>query len=131
MRESKERFQVNLYIHELAGGHTLRLHAGKSLNFLSRRVSEEDLETASSFTSLNTAERVINAILSDPRSAPAIAQVRSGLADYAVLTGTGFSRPIGQDFTGAPAYDAKVIITRNPILPEGFLFLTAFPVVIY
>jgi hypothetical protein len=147
-----EGFPVDLREDEALGGHTISGHVGKSREFLLNRIREERLRilereprltrehpelfrgfAVSSFTSLEAANRLVNATLA--RNQEEVRRVASGELPAARIrwrfpSVTGFqaylprlhSTPVIRD-----TYGARVRIIHDPRLPKGFRVQTAFP----
>ncbi|WP_202948111.1 RNase A-like domain-containing protein, partial [Caulobacter sp. AP07] len=126
------RYRVNLFVHELGGGHTIRRHVGKSPRFLRRRLANGRISAASSFTSVAQATKIVNAVLSNPAFAVDIASTVSGENPGPGVMDGVFGSDIGTvSLAGGGDIStnaARVVIVRDPSMPEGFLVVTAFPI---
>jgi HK97 family phage portal protein len=133
---------VDLLEEEAGGGHTIQRHVGKSIDYLSYRMTNEvyrfgfvtvGLEAAGSFPSLEAGEKLVNATIA--RNADKILEVTSGRAASAKLDAT-FDTPTGYELyrvsdRAAPrlrdTFDVRVIIYPAPTRPLGYRVQTAFP----
>jgi len=127
---SSGRYRVNLLVHEIGGGHTIRMHVRKSIRFLKRRTANSNIRVATSFTSVAQASKVVNAVLSNPAFAAEIASTVSGETKWGVMDAI-FTSPVGYGTDNGTEFStnaARVVITTDPSMPEGFLVVTAFPI---
>jgi hypothetical protein len=114
----------------MLGGHTILRHVGKSDGFLRRRLLWDKNPAASTFSSVQAAEKVINAALST-QAAALSAMVASPEASDATVE-VRFDRPIGRVWVrgarGPVATPAlRVYVRKSVFSPEGFIVVTAFP----
>jgi len=131
------------------GAHTIRDHVDKSEEYLMRTVRDSVTyrvprgvfykERAGSFTSLQSANRLVNSTLSEPNNAGMVAAVAEGriLKNTTVESQTSFSKPTGYEaFRSSPnqqpiirSTDAvRVIIVHDATLTRGYRVHTAFPI---
>jgi len=93
--EANKGFNVNLLEHEAAGGHSIRLHVGKTLSFLRHRIDKEHIPAGSTFRSLRDASGIVNAILNENAAqVNALRRLPPDVQGQLVLT-TQFSRSTG------------------------------------
>ena len=128
----RELHYKGLKFYETVGGHTIRRHVGKNYNWLVERLKREPrLKSASSFYDYETAERVVEAAIS--QNAEKIKKWLSdpGSPDKLVLIYRG-ERPIGvkvkrgkDHFTEAVCTDARVVLKKDKRF--GYIVLTAYP----
>lgn len=134
----------NLTAHQTGGGHTIKLHVGKSENYLLGRVTIPEFQSPfhtvyrwrhGSFSSLAAAERLTNANLS--RNAAIVNAVASGQMDDAFIE-TVFSSVTGQEAyrltqrRSSPiririTYGVGTYIRHAPDMPNGFIIITSYP----
>ena len=115
--------------HEHSGSHTLARHVGKTDEELMLRFrSARPPEFASSFTDLRTAETTISRLLSQ-RANEVSNWLERGQAPLRLEGRTADVIGRCMDATGTtfPAKGLRVILRRDPSMPEGFRILTAFP----
>jgi Bacterial CdiA-CT RNAse A domain len=137
-------YPVDLREEERQGGHTIEEHVAKSEPYLKTRVQqlardrieqEEDPRglRAGSFTSLQSATRLINSTLSQNRDI--IEEVISGQRGRTVVTAV-FDSPTGYEaYLPTPSsipymrdtYGVGVLIGRDPGSPNGYRVHTAYP----
>ena len=130
--------------HEVGGGHTIKLHIGKSEAFLIGMVTVPQARTLfytvyrwrqGSFSSLAAAERLTNANLS--RNADVVNAVATGREQDAFITST-FSSITGQEAyrltrrASSPirlrtTYGVGTYIRHAPDMPNGFIVITSYP----
>lgn len=138
------RQSVNLPEEEAAGGHTIARHVGKSDAFLRARMSASSfclpfnllctgLKRAGTFTSLNSATRLINATLS--ANSARVQQVVRGDVNNAFVTAR-FSSPTGREAYARsdreapiirPTFGVGVLIQHDTAAPGGFRVTTGYP----
>ena len=130
--------------HEAAGGHTIKLHVGKSDEFLKRVVRIQRVRFGpvtvarkrhGSFSSLPAAESLVNSTLG--QNAARVLAVSSGAEHRAFFTGTFSSitgkeafRPSPRSNRGIyvrPTYGVGVTIEHAPDMPNGFVIITSYP----
>ena len=124
-------FNVNLLEHELAGGHTIRLHVAKKLSFLRHRAhNDPTTDMASSFYSLRQAQALINMILNEHRAAieEMMCQPDNGWATFEVT----FDKPTGYTVEkmrckSREVYNVFVLVRKPAPTKEGFVVWTSFP----
>jgi len=134
----------DLLEHEANGGHTIKLHVGKSEAFLIRMVTVPQARTLfhtvyrwrhGSFSSLAAAERLTHSNLS--RNADIVNAVATGRKKYAFITST-FSSITGQEAYRWPqrasspvrlrtTYGVGTFIRHAPDMPNGFIIITSYP----
>jgi RHS repeat-associated protein len=130
--ERNKGFHVNLLEHEAAGGHTLKLHVGKTLSFLRHRIDKEHIPASSTFRSMGDAAGIVNAILNENRAeVEALRRLPAGATAQLTLT-SEFSRPTGYSVIAGQrgyqdVFSATVIVRSPAVTREGFLVWTAFP----
>jgi len=130
--------------HEAKGGHTIKLHVGKSEAFLIGMVTVPQAQTLfytvyrwrhGSFSSLAAAERLTNANLS--RNADVVNAVATGRVEDAFITST-FSSVTGREAyrltrrASSPirlrtTYGVGTYIRHAPDMPNGFIIITSYP----
>ncbi|HEY0166381.1 MAG TPA: RNase A-like domain-containing protein [Jatrophihabitans sp.] len=117
-----------LMAHEVAGGHTLRKHVGKSETFLRTRLATEPhIKGASTFYDRQAAENAVSGLLGANQAA--INRWLSGRRAYLKLEGR-YSEPLGtlvlpKSAVGAEASGIRVILRRADTLNMGFYIHTA------
>lgn len=125
------RYNINLLEHEFAGGHTIKMHVGKTIMFLLNRVAKDpDISTASSFYSLREATSLIN--LSLNQYSDKIQEMMAVKGDGWMTLDVTFDRRTGYSVTqgvrGTKDVFSVFILLRKPApTPEGFVVWTAFP----
>jgi hypothetical protein len=119
-------------------GHSLAKHVGLSEARLRLRLERESIPAASSFPDIITANHAINAILLRNES-----RIKTWLADKentnrlrvqgnVQQSRYGIKSPIGTKIIRGeamlkPCYGLKVILVKNPSMPQGFAILTSYP----
>lgn len=130
--------------HEVAGGHTIALHVGKSEEFLIRAVSVDQFQSwlfstyrkrHGSFSSLQAAQSLTNSNLS--RNAEIVNEVATGQRSEAFLTSEFASVTGIEAFRTGPRESAPVVIRQTfgvatfiqyaPDMPSGFIIITSCP----
>jgi hypothetical protein len=111
------------------GSHIFERHVGKSPDYLFRRLQTEDIPAAGSFTSVEAANKLINATVA-AKSELVNAVVRGDIAGTTLYK--NFNSPTGYEAVRSEAelqdtYGVSVVIARNPYLVRGFRVITAFP----
>jgi len=130
--EANKGFNVNLLEHEAAGGHTLKLHVGKTLSFLRHRIDKEHIPAGSTFRSIRDAAGIVNAILNENAAqVNALRRLPPDAAAQLTLT-SEFSRSTGYSVTAGQrgyqdVFSATVIVRYPAVTREGFLVFTSFP----
>ncbi len=118
-----------LRLHEVRNGHTLAEHVGRSGSQLTERVMRrKGIPYASSFTDQAAAERLIARTI-DGQAAAVDRWLHSSsprlkLVNVLIET-TG--RSASRDGVIAEVRGIRVVLERDPSMPEGFRVLTAFP----
>lgn len=133
---------VDLLDEEAAGGHTVKLHVGKSDEYLLARVRGEQgqfgiftisRKRAGSFPSIEAANKLVNATLAE--NTEAVASVSSGEKPGAFIT-MEFSTPTGKEaYARTPrsepymrtTYGVAALIIHDRQSPRGYRVLTAYP----
>ncbi len=128
----KELHYKGLKFYETVGGHTIRRHVGKDFSWLVERLKREPrLRYASSFYDYETAERVVEAAISQNAD-----RIKKWLSDPSspdklVLVYRG-DKPIGVKVErGKGCYkesvcrDARIVLKKDRRF--GFIVLTAYP----
>lgn len=149
-RGYRTRFNINILDEDLRGGHTYEFHVGKSDAFLRNRLTTPlpgssrgatyYLTEASTFTTVNAANRLINRTLS-LRAYEVDAFLRG--TDSSVFITASIGSETGRTmYSTVPAvstrgpgpfrtettYSVAVVLRRAPYLPNGFYVRTAFPI---
>jgi hypothetical protein len=113
------------------GSHIFERHVGKSPDYLFRRLSNEDISAAGSFTSVEAANKLINATVADDFNSKLVdAVVRGDIANVTLYK--NFNSPTGYEAVRSETelqdtYGVYVFIARNPYLARGFRVMTAYP----
>ncbi|NBJ32318.1 filamentous hemagglutinin N-terminal domain-containing protein [Serratia fonticola] len=119
-----------LAAHEKAGGHLIDRHVGKTEAELFDRVSTGNTKTASTFTDRATAEAVTSKVIDSNQS-----KIQSYLSgsqkgylelDYQSSAAIGISVTRGAT-SAVPATNARIIIGRDPSMPDGYKIITGYP----
>ena len=119
-----------LAAHEKAGGHLVDRHVGKTEAELFDRVSTGNTKTASTFTDRATAEAVTSKVIDSNHS-----KIQSYLSgsqkgylelDYESSAAIGISVTRGAT-SAVPATNARIIIGRDPSMPDGYKIITGYP----
>ncbi|HEX6151110.1 RNase A-like domain-containing protein [Nocardioides sp.] len=113
--------------HEHSGSHTLREHVGKSVDELQERRLREGLPVASSFRDQAEAERLLGLAIGARSSVIEkwLASQRARLTFEArTETAAGLSVTADGPVT---ASRMRVVLARDPSMPEGFRVYTAYP----
>jgi hypothetical protein len=137
---------VSLESQERAGGHTIQRHVGKDAEFIRTRVIDQQLDAASTFRDLATAERVCNAALEAnkadinsrafaPREGPANVaydydagrDIGSYLTDVNVTDRRGRARKNKGLKSGATKVKLVIRYNWNQNPPHPFYVLTCYP----
>ena len=147
----KTRFSIDILNEDKVGGHTYQFHVGKSDDFMRRRLStplasspngiQIFLTETSTFTSLSSANRLINATLS--MKAYEVDDFLRGTDNSKFITAY-FSSPTGRtmystapvvsrnrspgSFVTETTYGVGVVIQRAPYLQNGFYVKTSYPI---
>ncbi|ADU97277.1 RNase A-like domain-containing protein [Thermovibrio ammonificans] len=130
----KELGYRGLAFYERHGGHTIRKHVGKTGSWLKERLKrEERLKSASTFYDLKTAERVVEAAISQNREKILRWLKNPNAPNKLVITYRG-SKPIGFKvtrvqkgvFEESTCTDARVILKKDGRF--GYIVLTAYPI---
>lgn len=127
---SSARFRPGwLARHEHSGGHTLARHVGKTEDDLRRRLADSRrLTNASAFESAAQAERATSAALRRHRDEIA-AWLRSGQNQIRIDTSLPFETgtTVSRDGSTKMVEGLRMILRRDPTMPDGFRVHTAFP----
>ncbi|WP_181312565.1 RNase A-like domain-containing protein [Nocardioides campestrisoli] len=116
--------------HDAEGGHTLEKHVGKTNEYLMERHKKTDIPFSSTYTDEQTAERVIAEGIEHRAD-----DVRRWLSDPTRKGGLEFDYPTSQDVgrcldpdgrIHAPS-QVRIVLRKDPHMPEGFRLLTSFP----
>ena len=121
-----------LKFYETVGGHTIRRHVGRDYSWLVGRLKKEPrLKYASSFYDYETAEKVVEAAISQNAEKIKNWLSNPGSPDKLVLIYRG-KRPIGirvkrgkDHYTEAVCRDARIVLKKDRRF--GFIVLTAYP----
>ena len=128
----KELHYRGLKFYETVGGHTLRRHVGKDYKWLVERLKREPrLKYASSFYDYETAERVVEAAisqnaekvkrwLSNPHSPDKLVLIYRGEKPIGIKVERGKER-----FIESICKDARVVLKKDKRF--GYIVLTAYP----
>jgi len=129
----RELHYRGLKFYETVGGHTLKRHAGKDHRWLVERLKREPrLKHASSFYDYETAEKVVEAAISQNRE-----KIKRWLSNphspnKLILIYRG-EKPIGikvergeRKFVESICKDARVVLKKDDRF--GFIVLTAYPI---
>ena len=136
-------YSVDLAQEEGVINHTIRDHVGKSDSYLLDRTRTEAANDsfspryqyrAGSFTSLESATRLVNSTLS--QNAAIVDEVASGARGgaqlesyFASVTGREAFKPNSRAISYMrDTYGVLVVIARNPFTAKGFDVLTSFPI---
>lgn len=119
-----------LAAHEKAGGHLIERHVGKTETELLSRVSTGNVKTASTFTDRATAEAVTSKVIDSNQLK--IKDYLSGTQKQYLELEYHSSTPIGISVSRGstsvtPATNARVIIGRDPSMPDGYRIITGYP----
>ncbi|TYL40765.1 RNase A-like domain-containing protein, partial [Dickeya sp. ws52] len=119
-----------LAAHEVAGGHLIDRHVGKTEAELLNRVSTGNVKTASSFTDRATAEAVTSRAIDSNQSK--IRDYLSGSQKAYLEIDYQSSSPIGISVSrGVPSAtqvtNARIVIARDPSMPTGYRIVTGYP----
>ncbi len=119
-----------LAAHEIAGGHTLTRHVGKTEVELLARLAREPIPIASSFTDRGVAETAITEAIDANQITIASWLSSSGdkleLPLYAASGSVGTSL-IRTTTSAVASQKVQVVLRRDSSLPLGYYILTAFP----
>jgi RHS repeat-associated protein len=114
----------------LSGGHLVEKHVGKSLDYLQQRLATENINVASSFTNLQSANKVIAATLDNSQKdidrwlenglSPRLSVEYSGSSKigYGIIRGESDVRSFS---------DASIVLERSSSSSAGFFILTGYP----
>jgi len=119
-----------LAAHEKAGGHLIDRHVGKTEAELFDRVSTGNTKTASTFTDRATAEAVTSKAIDSNQSK--IQSYLSGSQKGYLELNYQSSAAIGISVTRGstnvvPTTNARIIIGRDPSMPDGYKIITGYP----
>jgi hypothetical protein len=137
-------YPIDLLEEEQRGGHTIAQHVGKSSQFLSSIITDQEIRSQrhgdlaqglkeGSFTSLEAANKLVNSTVASNQTE--VNLVASGLLPIAIVDAK-FSSPTGYEAFAKTerstpyirdTYGVRVIIVRDPSSPKGYRVLTAFP----
>jgi hypothetical protein len=137
-------YPIDLLEEEQRGGHTIAQHVGKSSQFLSSIITDQEIRSQrhgdlaqglkeGSFTSLEAANKLVNSTVASNQTE--VNLVASGLLPMAIVDAK-FSSPTGYEAFAKTerstpyirdTYGVRVIIVRDPSSPRGYRVLTAFP----
>ncbi|MBU6373137.1 MAG: hypothetical protein KJS97_10435 [Alphaproteobacteria bacterium] len=114
----------------MLGGHTILRHVGKSDAFLQRRLLLERIPAASTFSSVQAAEKIVNATLSS--NAAVVELVQSGVIKDPVAITSEFNKAVGRVWVRGANQPvatnfATVVIVHAPWTPDRLLVISAFP----
>jgi Bacterial CdiA-CT RNAse A domain len=117
-----------LLAHEVAGGHTLAKHVGKTEEFLRYRLATgREIRAASTFYDRDTAEASLSGFIDS--KAEEITSWLSGYSDDLVLNGSG-ARPLGFVISKKTAGRSecagiRLVLRRSSGMPMGYRIHTA------
>jgi Bacterial CdiA-CT RNAse A domain len=132
-RSRSSGYPIDILEEESRGAHTVERHVGKSDDYLRRRLENESLKEASSFTTVEAANKLINATIADNKDK--VARVVRGQEPRDTLE-LKFDSPTGyqmyKDSASSQArrrdtYWVRVVIERDVSNPRGFRLVTALP----
>ena len=121
---------LSLKVHELAGGHLIERHVGRTASQLLQRLRDQPRITgASSFGSLSSAELAVNTTLNANKAT--IKAFLQGNRSSTVINHT-FQNPVGISVmrgstTVSPASGVRLVLKRDSSLSTGFRVHTGFP----
>jgi hypothetical protein len=113
--------------HEHSGSHTIHEHVGKSVEELKARRIQDGLPIASSFRDQAEAERLIESVLR--RRSNAIDEwLSSSRARITLEVPTNAAAGVSVTAEGpVVATRVRLVLARDPSMPEGFRIYTAYP----
>ena len=132
-RPGSSGYPIDILEEESRGAHILKRHVGKNEDYLRRRIETEDIDAAGSFTSVEAANKVINAAIKANKDK--VRQVVTGQMSRAVLewkpesiTGYEMYKPSpNSQARRGDTYWVRVVIERDVSNPRGFRLVTALP----
>ncbi|GAA5106426.1 hypothetical protein GCM10023211_06250 [Orbus sasakiae] len=119
-----------LIAHEAAGGHLIARHVAKTEQELFERVANGQVKTASSFTDMATAEKIVSLAIEANRKK--IQQYLSGsehgylVIEYQANYVIGISVTRGK-YGSIKVRNARIILARDPRMPVGYKIITGYP----
>jgi len=120
-----------LQAHEAAGGHLIERHVGKTDQQLTDRLnSQPNISAASSFPDEETADRAVGSAISANQNQidAYVNGNQSGYLriDYDMGSNIGSVMQRGQS-TSSSTTTVRVVIARDPSMPDGYRIVTGFP----
>ncbi|MGH3348076.1 MAG: RNase A-like domain-containing protein [Nocardioides sp.] len=114
--------------HEHSGSHTITKHVGKTERELRNQIAVEGKRKASTFNGQDEAERILETVLrkraNDIQRWLAGDQQRRPLNEvFNTTTGT----TVFADGTSQVVSRVRVVLERDPVMPDGYRIFTAFP----
>ncbi len=132
-RSGSSGYPIDILEEESRGAHTFERHVGKSDDYLRRRLENESRGAASSFTSIEAANKLINATIANNKDK--VDRVVKGQESRDTLEWK-FGSPTGyqmyKDSASSQArhrdtYWVRVVVERDVSNPRGFRLVTALP----
>ncbi|GLO63606.1 hypothetical protein MACH09_41140 [Vibrio sp. MACH09] len=129
--EIKTESGGTLIFHENLDGHTIRRHVGRTDDeLLARLQSEPDILGSSTYSDLNTAQKVVGNVLS--RNSDSIQDWLQNSSKSRLTLNESFDYEIGRVISkgadsSVPTNKAFVLLVKDPLAPKGYRVHTSFP----